>query len=260
MRCWWARSIVHARADVKAVLVLGLGEGVFPSVPREDSVLCDADRREFHRRNLDVSPATDRRLLDENLLGIHRFHQRVASAVRRAVPLADAKGKPLGPSVFWRRLTKLFPGIQPTVLPREQRDAPSLIATPRQLVTSLMRWVRASRVMATEDAATPWPALYQWLATHPHDGSPIDAMRFGGVERTRRTSTAPPFHRRSPPSCSPARCEPVFRRSKRSRRVRSSISSSSDWISAASRRRRCFIAGLGECVSTRCSAGSSPTC
>ena len=58
---------------LRAVLVLGLNEGVFPKVDAEDSVLSDAERRELHSRQIEVAPATDRRLLNENLLAYQAF-------------------------------------------------------------------------------------------------------------------------------------------------------------------------------------------
>jgi ATP-dependent helicase/nuclease subunit B len=90
----------------------------------------------------------------------------------------DVKDKPLGPSVFWRRIAELF-SIEPTILPREQRDDAALIATPRQLVIALMRWVHKQTDGAPVSPDQPWPALYHWLATRPCDEGPIDAVRFG---------------------------------------------------------------------------------
>src|SRR5690606_24649950 len=126
---------------VKAVLVLGLNEGVFPFAPRDASVLSDAERQELDRRSFEVEAGSERRLLDEELLGYvvmtaasHRLY------VSRA--LADDAGRPLGPSPFWERLRRAFPDVAPLVLPRDERLEPALIATPRQLLTSLMRWAR----------------------------------------------------------------------------------------------------------------------
>ena len=184
--------------DLKAVLVLGLNEGCFPRVPREDSVLSDSDRRELHRRLLDVSPASDRRLLDEHLLGYSAFTS-ASHTLYLSRSLTDSSGKPLGPSAFWHRIVRMFPAIKPTVLPREQRDDAALIATPRQLVTALMRWVRrprdeenAARGTGFQPVLTsqPWPALYHWLATYPHIDDAIDRARYGAWRALSYDNTA----------------------------------------------------------------------
>src|SRR5258705_2086825 len=58
---------------VKAVLLLGLNEGVFPLAQRDASVLSDAERAELQRRQFDVDPGAERKVLDENLLGYIAF-------------------------------------------------------------------------------------------------------------------------------------------------------------------------------------------
>jgi ATP-dependent helicase/nuclease subunit B len=165
-------------AELKAVLVLGLSEGMFPRAPREDSVLSDGDRRELHRRNLDVDGATDRRLLDERFLAYHAM-TCASELLYASRPRSDDAARPMGESVFFRRLREMF-----RVTPASVRaEDPAMTATPRQLITSLMRWVRSgkhedggSRMedRAAESAArpsvlhppsSPLPVLYHWLAT-----------------------------------------------------------------------------------------------
>ena len=155
--------------ELKAVLILGLNEGCFPRVPREESVLSDADRRELHRRNLEVSATTDRQLLDEQLLGYFAFTS-ASETLYLSRSLSDAGGKPLGPSSFWQRIVRMFPTAPPVVLPQTHRDDPTFIATPRQLVTALMRWVR-------KPTAESWPPIYQWFATQTPENNPVHSAR-----------------------------------------------------------------------------------
>jgi ATP-dependent helicase/nuclease subunit B len=68
----------------------------------------------------------------------------------------------------------MFPDAEPLVLPQDDRTDPSLIGTPRQLLTGLMRWARHGDGGAT---ASVWPNLYQWLATYPANDDPLDALR-----------------------------------------------------------------------------------
>jgi ATP-dependent helicase/nuclease subunit B len=91
-------------------------------------------------------------------------------------PIADDEGRSTGPSSFWQRIIELFPDVTTVALPPGHDPRPAGIATPRQLVTSLMRWVRGSADPATA-TETAWPALYQWLASQPDDGSRIALMR-----------------------------------------------------------------------------------
>src|SRR5439155_20770600 len=59
--------------SVHSAFVLGLSEGHFPRIAREDTVLSDSERRSLRSHDLDVDPDSERRLLDENLLGYIAF-------------------------------------------------------------------------------------------------------------------------------------------------------------------------------------------
>ena len=167
--------------ELRVVFVLGMNEGVFPKMKAEDSVLSDSERRELAARNVEIDPDTQRRLLDENLLGylaLTRASERLI--VTRA--LADEGGRPLAASQYWRRLCEMFPKLEPTVV--GDRGGIDAIGTPRQMVVSLMRWVRSQENVSGGQETTPaeadatFRALYQWLATHPPAGDAIDIMRF----------------------------------------------------------------------------------
>lgn len=205
---------------VKVAFVLGLNEGVFPRLPREDTVLSDAERRELRERRLDVDPDTHRRLLDENLLAYLAL-TRASERLIVSRSLVDAAGKPIGPSRYWLRLQEMLPALRDRVRQAGAEGATLAgIGTPRQLVTRLMEWARAraegmedggwktetakgertgagtcspsphlpisppmnpdapdqSAPAAADEAA--YPALYQWLATHPTADDAIDVMRF----------------------------------------------------------------------------------
>jgi len=191
----------------KAVLLLGLNDGIFPRPHQEDSIFSDAERRELERRDVSLDEASDRRLLDENFLGYLAF-TRASHSLYVSRCLCDADGKPLGPSPFWRRLGRLFPSLKPRILCRDHYDHPSTIGTPRQLLTSVMHWAREGQdeahrqkgenetpspallsrgepgeteypaLSSTNDHSaassalpfsTPWPALYGFLATRTDD-------------------------------------------------------------------------------------------
>ncbi|HEX8525341.1 MAG TPA: PD-(D/E)XK nuclease family protein [Tepidisphaeraceae bacterium] len=161
-------------ATAKVVIVLGLGDGQFPQVPREDSVLSDSERKSLRQRDLNVEPDSERRLLDENLFGYIAF-TRASHRLIVTRSIADEGNRPLAPSVFWQRLRELFWDVAVATEPRETEARPEDVATPRQLVTGLMRWAR--EVPGGEDDA-PWPQLYQWLSQYTCCDDTVDVMRF----------------------------------------------------------------------------------
>jgi ATP-dependent helicase/nuclease subunit B len=159
---------------LRSVLLLGWSDGLFPSSARELSLLTDSERSELHRRQIAIEPSADRQRLDEDLLAYIAL-TRVSESIYISRPACDEARRPCPPSPYWLRLRNLFPNLQPTSLPRDEQQDPSLIGTPRQLLTSLLHWARAG---GEAKAKEPWPALYHWLSTYPTRNDSIDSIRF----------------------------------------------------------------------------------
>jgi ATP-dependent helicase/nuclease subunit B len=80
------------------------------------------------------------------------------------------------PSIFWTRARRLFPAASVELLEQVPGTSPRQIATPRQLITSLMRWMREPGDDPTENQT--WGSLYHWLATRPANDDAIDTVRY----------------------------------------------------------------------------------
>ncbi|HSU65594.1 MAG TPA: PD-(D/E)XK nuclease family protein [Tepidisphaeraceae bacterium] len=174
---------------VKAAFVLGLNEGQFPRVPSDGSILTDRDRRNLRQRRIELDAGSQQRLLDERFLGyvaLTRASQRLF--VSRA--MADKEGRSLEPSSFWRRLTSLFPHIEVEPAPADRTPTPERIATPRQFVTALMRWVRSSADPIADVADATWPAFYQWFATARNASDRVTLLRDRAWPALSYTNTA----------------------------------------------------------------------
>jgi ATP-dependent helicase/nuclease subunit B len=160
---------------VRAVFLLGLSEGEFPAPAVDGSILSDRERRELQRLSIDLDPDTRRRLLDEQLLGYIAM-TRASERLYLSRTAVDRGGRTANPSIFWTRARRLFPTARVELLEQVPATSPKQIATPRQLVTSLMRWMREP---ADDPAANQtWGSLYQWLATRPANDDAIDTVRY----------------------------------------------------------------------------------
>jgi ATP-dependent helicase/nuclease subunit B len=157
-------------AQSRAVILVGMNEGVFPRISREDSVLSDAERKELRGRQVETEPDSVWRQLDESLLGYVAF-TRASEKLILTRALADEGGKPMGASVFWEELKEVCPEAK---LVGEEAG---ILDTPRRLVTALMNWVRKG---AEGEQAKTYAALYAWLAQRETRGDAIDLMRFRG--------------------------------------------------------------------------------
>ncbi len=156
---------------IKACIVLGLNDGQFPRSWSEGTIFNDADRRALIRRKIDLDPDSSRRLSDEDFLAYLAFTR---ASDRLIVPrsTADAEGRLLSSSPFWQRVVERFPSLLVEQAPRLHDSPPEPIATSRQLVTSLMRWVRSGA------PAGPWESIYQWFAARPPNGDAVDQVRY----------------------------------------------------------------------------------
>lgn len=155
----------------RATIVLGLHEGGFPASLREGAILGDTERRSLRDRKLiDLDPDTHRRLMDERFWGYIAF-TRGGEHLCLTRPLADEDDRPLAPSSFWNQVRATFPALEPHVIPRDIGDRIDCVGTPRQFITSLLRWARDPRDQG------PWPSLYQHLAGRASRNDGVETMR-----------------------------------------------------------------------------------
>jgi ATP-dependent helicase/nuclease subunit B len=157
-------------SPVKACAVLGLAEGQFPRACAENSIFTDADRRNLGRCKIDLDPDSARRLLDENFLGYIAL-TRAGERLLLTRTVCDENGRAVNSSPLWQRVTAAFPTLRAIDMPRAADLPPRHIATPRQLMGSLMNWVRQG---AADHA---WEPIYQWLATLAPCNDAVDVAR-----------------------------------------------------------------------------------
>jgi ATP-dependent helicase/nuclease subunit B len=145
---------------VKAAIVVGLSDGIFPMPQPPEKVLSDKDRKTLFQNSVDVEPGRKRRALDEIFLGYFAF-TRPSHLLIVTRPLANESGRLLEGSSLWRKLKLLVPGAQVRPVP------PDDIATPRQLVTGLMQWARDRKEPSV------FSPLYDWFRQR---ANPVDAV------------------------------------------------------------------------------------
>jgi ATP-dependent helicase/nuclease subunit B len=131
---------------LRAVLILGAGEGLFPRAATEDTVLDDADRRRFAEAGGELAPTAERRLFDESHL-VYTALTRASRRVWVSRPRRDLDGRPVGPGRMIARLRELFPRLRERVL-AEGPAPPAAIDTPDALAAAL----------GAADAAAPDPS------------------------------------------------------------------------------------------------------
>ena len=156
--------------ELRAVFVLGLGEGLFPRPPEEASLLPDAARMEIRQAGLELAPTSAQSLLDEAYLGY-------IAATRPSQRLYLSHPLDHGPSALWHRLAAAAGPCSawgPAAGPTARRGLPALAT---ELATALREANDAGN-----PPPPPWRAATAWLAAQTQ-GAPWLARAMAGLER-----------------------------------------------------------------------------
>ena len=148
--------------SIKAAVILGFNDGVFPIRPTEDSLLHDDDRTKLRAHGVRVGQSSLDRAMDEMLLAYVAF-TRASEKLVVSYALSDEQGRELRPSPFVAALVRACPGldnrsVQDPAVSRETWNVLSM----RDLIRRLGEEFRA-RPSLSEDTSTwrgRWNALY----------------------------------------------------------------------------------------------------
>lgn len=146
--------------EARAVFVLGLSDGQFPAAQVDAAVLSERERNTLRGIRVGVDPGAEQRQLDEQLIAYLAF-SRASELLVLSRPTTDGRGSPAEPSPYWLRAMERV--TDPVVTEVAGGDDPKEIATPRQLVQSLLRWARRGELRGS----AMYRALYAQLAAAP---------------------------------------------------------------------------------------------
>ena len=96
---------------IKAVFVIGLNDGVFPSVHREEGFLNDMDRENLKNLEIELAKGTEEQLYEENF-NIYKALSIPEDKLYLSYTSADSDGKTLRPSILITKIKKIFPKLQ----------------------------------------------------------------------------------------------------------------------------------------------------
>ncbi|MBQ0139317.1 MAG: helicase-exonuclease AddAB subunit AddB, partial [Kurthia sp.] len=161
-------QITVATADIarlsnkKAVFVIGMNEGVYPTRMEFEGMIADTEREWFTKLGYEIAPTSKERLLEEDLIAYGAFtsasHQLIVSYA-----MSDEEGKSLLPSLYMKRLHDLT-GVEEELMfmtPDEALTSTedwAYISHPRTALAYLMGQIRQSRY-DNKPLSAEWQAL-----------------------------------------------------------------------------------------------------
>lgn len=95
---------------VKAIFVIGLNDGMFPSIHKDEGFFNDKDRDSLEKRGINLAKGTTNKLYEDNF-NIYKALTTSEEKIYLSYPSSDEEGKSLRPSVLISKIKKIFPSI-----------------------------------------------------------------------------------------------------------------------------------------------------
>ena len=128
------RSRTHR---VKAVFIIGLNDGQFPSVRKEEGFFNDQDREVLKEKGIELAKGTLENLYEDNF-NIYKAFSSAEERLLLSYSSADSEGKSLRGSVLLSRIKKMFPNLkEKSDVVSQQEEIISESSTFQSLLTEL---------------------------------------------------------------------------------------------------------------------------
>lgn len=96
---------------VKAIFIIGLNDGVFPSVHKDEGFLNDTDREILKQNGIELAKGTIDKLYEDNF-NIYKAFTTAEERIYLLYSSSDMQGKALRPSMLINKIKKIYPMIQ----------------------------------------------------------------------------------------------------------------------------------------------------
>ena len=98
---------------IKAVFIIGLNDGMFPSINKAEWFLNDDDREKIKQNGVELAKGTIDRIYEDNI-NIYKAFTTAEERIFLSYSSSDMEGKSLRPSVLVYRIKKIFEGLKET--------------------------------------------------------------------------------------------------------------------------------------------------
>lgn len=95
---------------VKAIFIIGLNDGVFPSVNKDEGFLNDEDREILKQNNLEIAKGTKDQLYEDQF-NIYKAFTTAEEKLFLSYPSTDRDSKALRPSILISKIKKINPNL-----------------------------------------------------------------------------------------------------------------------------------------------------
>lgn len=149
------RSRTH---KVRAAFIIGLNDGVFPTIHKDEGFLNDKDRGELKQKGVELAKGTKELLFDDNF-NIYKALLVPEEKLYLSYPIADSVGKSLRPSMLISKIKKIYENIlEKSDVVNEESSITTKQATFEELLSNIRK------LQDKEEVEPIWEKLYNLYA------------------------------------------------------------------------------------------------
>ena len=147
---------------VDVVFVIGLNDGVFPSVNKDEGFLNDADREQLKNDGMELAKGTLENLYEENF-NIYKALTTAEQEIYLSYASSDGEGKALRPSILIHKIKKIFPKLEEhSDVVNKKYEIVNENITYEELLEKLYQ------LKNKEEIEKIWYAVYDWYKQNPN--------------------------------------------------------------------------------------------
>ena len=141
---------------VKTVFIIGLNDGSFPSVNKDEGFLDDSDREKLKQDGIELAKGTVERLYEDNF-NIYKAFTTAENSIYLSYTSSDKEGKSLRPSMLIHKVKKLYPNL------KEKSD---MISKEYEIINEQVTYEELleniAKLREKEDISEIWYSIYQY--------------------------------------------------------------------------------------------------
>ena len=145
------RSKTH---KIKAIFIIGVNDGTFPSVPSSEGFFNDKDREFLKNEGLELAKGTLEKMYEENF-NIYKAFSTAEEKVYISYPAADIEDKTLRRSTMISKLKKIFPKLKEEVYNFSTNEIYNKNVTFSNLLANI------------NNIQGKWHEIYSWYKNNP---------------------------------------------------------------------------------------------
>lgn len=176
--------------EVKALYLIGVNDGVLPSVNKEEGIISDRERDILREVGLRLASDTKSRAFEEQFI-VYTALTIASEYLMVTFPMADFEGKSLRPSIIIPRLKKILPRLveeSEIYNLKEKDDKFSKITAPRPTFNELISALRME--FEKEEVDEYWAEAFKWFEENEEFKTKASRM-FKGLTYTNLVEKVP---------------------------------------------------------------------